>query len=422
MSSEIRSLLAAAQDAEAHGDVPAAVSRLQQAVAFYRSRRMERRASQMERHIDRLEGRPVTVPLDRLHDAGLDVFDEEDEAVTHIIDDTPFGTEPPRPPREPFHPPAVASVLQDDGLGFGDELLERPSARSAASVESRFDVGPAAPPDEPRPTRDLSIFDRGPQPADPAIDAWCSFCCRPRSEVGALIAGPAGAYICAGCVTTGARLLSAPVPELPPPPRRQAAPAVTRAQLPSQAQARALWDRRQPRVALVVGPEGSGKTAFLESLGTPAARPFQRADGDTVLVDLSTPLSAHEESALEAWLAAHPQRRAVLAARGDAPTPVLVLQGEHGEEPVYDTDTLHRSVASHLSPALLSRVETVLPMHAPDRAALEHLAKSLLSLRGVELPQPALDSIVSLAERSGRGARELAALIARIPAGRYKSP
>ncbi|MBE2250873.1 MAG: hypothetical protein IAE78_15150 [Myxococcus sp.] len=388
MSSEIRSLLAAAQEAEAKGDVPRAVTRLQQAAAFYRARRMDRRAAQMDRHIDRLEGRAVTEPLDTIHDSGIALFDEVDDAVSHVLEDAPFGSE---------------RALGDDGLGFGDELFE--ASRRPSRV---FRPDPA--------------FDRGPQPADPAIDAWCSFCCRPRGEVGPLIAGPAGAFICAGCVTLSARLMALPAPELQPTaPSRPPAPRVA-TELPGQRSARATWDRRKPRVALVVGPEGAGKSVFLKSLGEPVTRPFSRADGDTLLVDLSSPLSADEEGALQRWLEAHPRRQAVLAARGDAPTPVLVLQGEQGEEPVYDTEALHRAVAAHLSPQVLSLVDSVLPLPSPDRDALLHLAQSLLAAREIELPEGALDAVVSLAERSGRGARELAALIARIPSGRYKSP
>ena len=163
MASEIRSLLEADQRAEAQGDRPRAVARLQEAAEFYRSRRMERRAAQMERHIDRLEGRAVH----------LDHFWEDDDAVAHVLEDTPFETSAP----------------SDDGLGFGDELL--PTGKRARRMES-------------------SIFDRGPQPADPAIDAWCSFCCKPKAEVGALIAGPAGAFICASCLSTSANLLALP--------------------------------------------------------------------------------------------------------------------------------------------------------------------------------------------------------------------
>ncbi|MDX2009047.1 MAG: ClpX C4-type zinc finger protein [Myxococcaceae bacterium] len=388
MASEIRSLLAAAQQAEASGDVPGAVRHLQRAADFYRTRRMGRRAAQMERHIDRLEGRPVTEPLDQIRDRTVDEFDDDDSVVAHLLDDAPFAAE--------LKP---VDALEDDGLGFGDELVERSE----------------------RPARELSPFDRGPQQAEPTLEAWCSFCCRPRGEVGALIAGPAGAYICAGCVAASARLLEVPVvvPVAKPPRVEAVAPAPPATELPGQAAARATWHRRKPKVALVVGPEGTGKTALLDSLGRPTARPFVRHDEDTALVDLTTPLSADEERALLAWLEAHPHRRAVLAARGEAPTPVLVLEGEQGAEPVYDTDSLHHAVSAHVSPALLSKVDAVLPLPKPDRAALRHLAQSLVAARGIELPPESLDALVSLAEKSGRSARELAALIARIPAGRY---
>jgi hypothetical protein len=387
MSSEIRSVLAAAQEAEAHGDLPRAITRLQQAAEFYRARRMERRAAQMERHIDRLEGRSVSVPLDEIHDSSMALFDEDDDAVSHVLEDSPFGGESHEP--------------EDDGLGFGDELLD--ASRRATVL------------------RDESPFDRGPQPADPAIDAWCSFCCKPRNEVGSMIAGPAGAFICANCVTTSAKLMALPTPALPLHQPHVFESGEARSELPSQRAARSTWDRRKPRVALVVGPEGAGKTVFLRSLGEPVDRPFSRAEGDIALVDLATALTSDEETALHRWLDAHPRRRAVLAARGDAPTPVLVLQGDQGEEAIYDTDALHRAVASQVSAQLLSRVDSVLPMTAPDREALTHLGKSLLAAREIDLPDAAVDSLISLAERSGRGARELAALIARIPAGRYKA-
>ena len=43
--------------------------------------------------------------------------------------------------------------------------------------------------------------------ADAGQAAWCSFCCRPHTELGPLVAGPAGAYICTGCVERAAALL-----------------------------------------------------------------------------------------------------------------------------------------------------------------------------------------------------------------------
>jgi hypothetical protein len=394
MPSEIRALLADAQQAESSGDVPGAVRRLQQAAEFYRARRMIRRAEQMQRHIDRLEGRLVSVPLDQISDRAGDAFDEDDDVIAHVLDDAPF---------------VPSRALADDGLGFGDELL------SGSEVAARA-------PGAEAPAQELSAFDRGPQPADPSLDAWCSFCCRPKAEVGSLIAGPAGAFICASCIGLSARAMAVSIEALPSAPAVAPAPRPrSSVELPGQSSAKATWDRRKPRVALVVGPEGTGKTTFLESLGRPAPRPLARLEDETALVDLSSPLSPEEEHALIQWLDAHPKRRAVLAARGDAPTPVLVLRGEHGDEPVYDTDSLHHAVSAHLSPSLLSKVDAVLPLPRPDRDALRHLAQSLLAARGIELPADSVGALVALAERSGRGARELAALVARIPSGRYSA-
>ena len=57
----------------------------------------------------------------------------------------------------------------------------------------------------PNPPR--SMPERGPVVADPAGEAWCSFCCRPGAEVGLLIAAPTGTFICKGCVVTATTLL-----------------------------------------------------------------------------------------------------------------------------------------------------------------------------------------------------------------------
>jgi ClpX C4-type zinc finger len=50
--------------------------------------------------------------------------------------------------------------------------------------------------------------ERLPVLADSSQPAWCSFCCRPGSEVGSLVAGPVGAYICRSCTERAAGLLS----------------------------------------------------------------------------------------------------------------------------------------------------------------------------------------------------------------------
>jgi hypothetical protein len=66
------------------------------------------------------------------------------------------------------------------------------------------------------PARPRELIERGPTLADPALQAWCSFCCRPRTEVGELVAGPAGAFICAACVRESFRLLGDGPPAVEP--------------------------------------------------------------------------------------------------------------------------------------------------------------------------------------------------------------
>lgn len=399
--SEIRTLLSAAQQAEIRGDKVEAIRLLREAAAAFRDRDMASRALQMLRQIRRLEGLPV------------DDLDEEDTAT---------GVRPgPR-------------VAPGDELGFGDSLM--PEGGLASDEPEDTDEGDGelrtwglsdeeedeAPISRRRIGRTL-VEQRGPQRADPAIDAWCSFCCRPKLEVGALIAGPAGAFICATCVRASNALLDGdevPPPRSTPPsaPVSDASQSPPRIALPAQAAARARLERARPKLALVVGPEGSGKSAFLRTLGTPVEPPLERLMGDVLAIDLTAPLTPADEGKLLRWLDEHPQRRAILAARGAVPRPVLVLKGEHGDEPVFDTAALGESV-THLSPAGLSRVDAVLPLEPPDRAALEALARALLEVRGVALPDEAVAQLVDLAEKAGRGAHELAALIARIPPGRY---
>jgi len=50
--------------------------------------------------------------------------------------------------------------------------------------------------------------ERAPVLADASHAAWCSFCCRPGTEVGSLVAGPVGAFICGGCNEKAGALLA----------------------------------------------------------------------------------------------------------------------------------------------------------------------------------------------------------------------
>jgi hypothetical protein len=47
----------------------------------------------------------------------------------------------------------------------------------------------------------------GPVAAAPELNAWCSFCCRPRAEAGPLVTGPTDAYLCRDCARDALRLL-----------------------------------------------------------------------------------------------------------------------------------------------------------------------------------------------------------------------
>ncbi len=55
-----------------------------------------------------------------------------------------------------------------------------------------------------------SFPERAPTLADPLQPAWCSFCCRPGTEAGRLVAGPVGAFLCRDCCEKARGLLSAP--------------------------------------------------------------------------------------------------------------------------------------------------------------------------------------------------------------------
>ena len=357
MASEIRALLGAAQSAEVKGDTVEAARLLREAAAFYRDRKLVTRAMQMLRHARRLEGHQDPGPP-------LDGFAPR-ELVTGEDDfDGPTGEHD------------WSNDTESADFGFGDDLLETSAGRDEV----------LRPPTAPR------EFERILCLADPALDAWCSFCCRPTREVGALTSGPAGAYICAACTGRSGELLGGAAQVEP----------VTAARIHTlfgaQKAALETYLRRQPRMALVIGPEGAGKSELVRAIA------------------VSTKVTVFDSAPPDE----NTQGPAVIAIRGSLPTAALVLEGAHGSEPVYDTDSL--VTASGLPKSLLSKVDAVFTLPALGADELHALATTLLGARGISLPGKTIDQLAQLAVKSGRSAHELVALVARIPPGRYQSP
>lgn len=351
--SDIRNLLARAQESETRGNKAEAAEWLRKAAAWYRDRQQLRRAAQMLRQARRVEG----------------IDDEEDLAPAVSL---------PEDDAAPLPMKAVEEVETDgDQFGFGEDF-----AGDAGRV---------------------LVEKRTPQLADPSSDAWCSFCCRPKDEVGPLVQGPAGAFICAGCTALSASLRGAQVSAAPR--EEKILLQALGFELPAQRRARERFLRHRARLALVVGPAGSGKSAFLSSV----------AHADHRVFDASARV---DESEVLSWLEGA-GRSVSLVLTSAAPTPVLVLEGEHGPEPLHDTATLVASLPA-VPASLAQRIDAVHAFEAPDDAALLGLARHLAQQRKLEAPDAVLARIVELAQKARRGAHELVTLLARIPPGTYR--
>lgn len=197
-------------------------------------------------------------------------------------------------------------------------------------------------------------------------------------------------------------------------------PAQASTLLPQQAQAAERLRARRPRVALVTGPEATGKTTLLRHFGGPHLEPWPDTV-DLLAIDLAEALSLEAERRLLAWLDEAPHRQLILSMRGVAPTPALVLQGLHGPEPLYDSAGL-RAAAPVGTEALLTRIDLVISLDHPGHAELEALAVQTLKQRGVDVPDSTRRQLIELAARSPRPVAELLALINRIPPGSYQAP
>lgn len=398
MADDAREYLRAAQSAELQGDKAKAVECLEKAAALYRSGGNTTRALQLLRHARRLDG------------AREDLAEQESR---------------------------LASAARGEDMRAEGEV-----DRSRSAL------------DGPVPGSDKQLVERGPTRADASLAAWCSFCCRPKREVGELVQGPAGAFICANCVRESGRLLERGAGASTPPrsaqpergpeavPSRNAPPRGGGASVRSAAeskgscvelvgqepvrglveQARALGFQR----ALVLGPEGSGKTAYLEMLSRSGAGVYADlaelrapSPGLILLVDGVERLSPSEQERLVRFLVLHPEVPVVFTARGGSAEPSAVLRSGARRLALRATASLEAATHGRILPMLLERAQLVACMAPLELEGSIEVARRLWALRAEAGPpnEDILGALAAQASLSPRGGHELAALVSRVPSG-----
>ncbi|HEX5750324.1 MAG TPA: ClpX C4-type zinc finger protein [Archangium sp.] len=432
MAENVRDVIRAAQAAELGGDKPRAIELLRLAADLCRRSGNKPRAEQLLRYALRLD------PSRKELEEELRVLERE---------------EPPPPPPAPEDddsgPAPGVFVLEEDTSSSLQEALReaelsmdrrtRPvalavevmrSAVSSVPVPGKEETVPApAPVPNPLPEGEGAFIERGPTRADPTLDAWCSFCCRPRSEVGALVAGPAGAFICSGCIGESGALLGGVAPAA-----RVKAPAPQRpvsVELVGQAQAREALEHGLEagvRHVLLLGPQGSGKSTWMRALVeqgrgvlvTPDS--FDRAPVDSVLlVEDVDRIPPAEQASLSAFLARHPASTVVMTARGGPVGSGLALVSDSGRVSVPTTPALFEAVAGSLPLDLLEQVQLLVTLTAPTVEDLIEIARRQLASRGdLQLSNEVLTALATEAARSSRSGHELRALLARVPPGSWR--
>ncbi|HYO73678.1 MAG TPA: ClpX C4-type zinc finger protein [Archangium sp.] len=446
MAENVRDVIRAAQAAELGGDKPRAIELLRLAADLCRRSGNKPRAEQLLRYALRLD--PSRKEL-------------EEELRVLAREEVP---PPPEPEPDEGGPASGVFVLEDDTSSSLQEALReaelsmdrrtRPvalavevmrSAVSSVPVPGKEESARAEAPvakEDPHPNPlpkgegvtegEGAFIERGPTRADPSLDAWCSFCCRPRSEVGSLVAGPAGAFICSACIGESGALLGG-VASVAPAARVQA-PAPQRpvsAELVGQAQAREELERGLEagvRRVLLLGPEGSGKSTWMRALVeqgrgvlvTPES--FDRAPVDAVLlVEDVDRLSSAEQASLSAFLSRHPSCTVVMTARGGPVVSGLSFLSDSGRVSVPTTASLSDAVRGSLPVALLEQVQWLVTLTAPGVEDLIEIARRQLASRGdLQLSDEVLTALATEAARSPRSGHELRALLARVPPGSWR--
>lgn len=472
MADNPRELIRAAQAAELQGDMTRAADCLEQAAALYQKSGHTSRASQLLRQARQLKSRSPDVSpafaaamaASQPWSAAVSPGDpspssDPDPAVLHpsgrhdaVAPGVTVSTEAKGLPRlaqriaavgagspSTSSPQALASEAplrsepepedndNDDDADDDDDVI-LPGGLLRPLDE---DEGPVPPAPERGRRREKRLIERGPTRADPALDAWCSFCCRPRGEVGDLVAGPAGAFICKGCLGESQGLLGDVVP--PPPVRKpvESNEPTASVEMVGHDEVRILLERTLQagaRCLLLVGPEGCGKSVFFQALerrgqGVLATvESLESASGmEPLLLEDVDRLAPGAQAALVAFIASHPERAVVMSARGAVSSLGLWVRGEGGSLPVPTTAGLTEAVQGSIPVALLERVQVLLPVRRPTVPELVEVARRSLALRRpvVSLSEEVLGAFAAEAVRSPRAGHELRALLSRVYAGTW---
>jgi hypothetical protein len=250
--------------------------------------------------------------------------------------------------------------------------------------------------------------------------------------VGALVAGPAGAFICAACIGESGALLGGVAPATAPA-RRQApaARAPVTFELVGQEAARDTLERGLAagvRQVLLLGPEGCGKSTWVRALAEQGrgvlvtADSLDRAPVDTLLlVEDVDRLPPTEQAALGSFLARHPACAVVMTARGNPVAPGLVLLSDSGRLALPTTAALSEAVRGSLPVALLEQVRLLVLLERPGVEEWIQIARLRLASReDCHLSDEVLTALATEAARSPRAGHELQALLARVPPGTWR--
>ncbi len=419
-----REHLRAAQAAELRGDSATAIAELRLAARLYGNSGSSARALQLLRYARTLD--PDHEELSEELRA-LEQWEEQASEVTEAV-----LVLTPGPEEQAERQRLIQEALQQMELhGARDEEPPHMWALEESESDREASMRPLAPEER---DAEPSLIERGPTRADPAIEAWCSFCCRPQGEVGELVAGPTGSFICATCLRESHALLglegAAPAPRTRPSRRRPEEAGAFG--LVGQQEARALLERgleAGARRVLVLGPSGCGKTVWFQELSSRergdlvTVDALEQGSGGTVaLVEDVDRLPPEAQARLDVFLARHPERTVVMSARGNSHVPHLKLRGATGSLPVFTTGALSEAVGGALPIPLLEQIQLALPLQAPTDAEFIEIARRHLAPRGDELSlaDEVLAAFAAQAARSPRAGHELSALLARVLPGSWR--